>query len=444
MRLAIPRRRARGPGSDRRRAAVLAIWCGAVVALVAACVFSIQQASRQVVGHAASLHALDETLRSITVARSQVAFAAYLASVDARFDTDSSTAIDRTLADAERGLADALTAGGAAEAGSPLASATPRTLIDDFSRQAQRAITLVEAGRPAASRRATESLDRIFERVRGDLVRRRDDALAVIVSDDDRLWRLGTLASFVAAFVVPCGIVFVFMALTRRSRAVVEAQIARDRERAYAESRREGAEAALRGLRAAILASERTGAPVPMGPLDDLAALLRAADGSSGLRFAAVPIAALLEDVTAGPGTGDLAISVRAGDEVAWADRDALRHIVADLVLEARSAGARRITLAGAEHADYVRISVLHDGAALPAAVAASLSRARDGLLEILPGAERPSARLLAAAAVAEGMGADLHATHEPGPTLMVRIPKAGAPAPVGPAVESSATAASV
>ncbi len=429
MRMAIPRRRARGPASSRRRAAIVAIACGAVVALVAATVFTIQQASRQVVGHAASLHALDETLRSVTVVRSQVAFAAYLASVDARYGTDSSIAIDSMLTDGRRGVADTLTARAAPQGGSSGESAAERALIDDFSRQAERTIALVEAGRTSASRRATANLDRLFERVRGDVVRRRDDALAVIASDDDRLWGLGALASFVAAFVVPLGVLFVFVALTRRSRAAVEAQIARDRERDRAELRREGAEAALDGLRAAIIASERTGAPVPMASLDDLAALLRAADGSAGLRFARIPLAPLLEEVAAAPATASLTISVKTGGETAWADRDALRHVVGDLVLEAVSAGARRITLLGAEGDDHVRISVLHDGAPLAAAVSAHLGRVRRDLLDPGAAADRPSARLLAAAAVADGMGADLHATGRPGPTLTVRIPKGGAPA---------------
>lgn len=435
MRLALPHLgpRADGPGAGRRRAAVVAIACVVVVALVAASVFSIQHRSRQVVGHAASLHSLDESLRAVTVVRSQVAFAAYLASVDERFRTDSTEVITATVADARRGIADAVALNDAAEAGSPLATPAAHALIADFSEQARRALALVEAGRPAGARRATESLDALFARLRTDLVERRDTALAVIAADDDRLWRLGALASFVAAFVVPCGIVFVYMALTRRSRAGVEAEIARDRERAQAERRREGAEAALRSLRAAVLESQRSGSPVPTAPLDDLAALLRAADGTAALSFASVPLAPLLEEIAASDGLESLAISVRAGDESAWADPGALRQIVCGLVLEARASGARRVTLVAGAPSGYAQISVLHDGAPLHPAVAASLADARAGLLETAPDAPRPSTRLLAAATLAEGMGADLHSTDRPGPAMMLRVPCAGSPAPAGP-----------
>lgn len=436
MRL-ITRLGTRAPGTARRRSAVIAIACMAVVALVAASIFSIQHRSRQVVGHAGALHSLDETLRSITVARSQVAFGAYLASVDARYGTDSSDVIAGALADARGGVADALTAD---EAAGP-AAASSHALIDELSAQAQRAIALVEAGRPAAARRATESLDAIFARARTDLVARRDRALEVIAADDDRLWRLGALASFIAAFVVPCGIVFVYLALTRRSRAVVEAQIAHDRERAQAERRREGTEAAIRGLRAAIMEATRSGTPVPMAPLDDLTALLRAADGTGSLTFEVVPLAPLLEEVAVMPGAEALAISVRAADETAWADREALRHVVTDLVLDARASGARRVTLVAGAHADHAQISVLHDGAPLPPAVAASLAGSRSGLLETEGDGPRPSTRLLAAAAVAAGMGGDLHATNEPAPATMVRIPRAGVPVPAGPAPVAPAPA---
>lgn len=433
----LPRPGSRGPGTGRRRAVVVAFACVAVVALVAASIFSIQHRSREVVGHAGALHSLDETLRSITVARSQAAFAAYLASVDARYGTDSRDVIDGALADARRGVADALTADEAAGA----AAGGSRALLDDFSGQAQRTIALVEAGRPAAARRATEGLDTIFERMRADLVTRRDHALELIAADDDRLWRLGALASFIAAFVVPCGIVFVYLILTRRSRSAVEAQIARDRERAQAERRREGTEAAIRALRAAILEAGRNGAPVPMEPLDDLAALLRAADATTSLDFTAVPLGPLLEEIAAAPGTEALAISVRAAGETAWADRAALLHVVSDLVLEARAGGARRVTLVAGAHAEYAQISVLHDGAPLPPAVAASLAGSRSGLLDPVSEGPRPSTRLLAAAAVAAGMGGDLHSTHEPGPAMMVRIPRAGQPVPAGPAPTAPAAA---
>lgn len=430
----LPRIVRRGPGTGRRRAVVVAIACVAVVALVAASVFSIQHRSRQVVGHAVTLHSLDETLRSITVARSQVAFAAYLASVDERYGTDSSDVIAGALSDARRGVADAQSADAA---GDPAG----HSLMDAFAGQADRTIALVEAGRASAARRGTESLDTIFDRLRADLVTRRDDALEVIAADDDRLWRLGALASFIAAFVVPCGIVFVYLTLTRRSRAGVEARIAHDRERVQADRRREATEAAIRSLRAAIMEAGRAGTAVPMAPLDDLTALLRAADGTTSLRFEAVPLGPLLEEIAAAPATEALEVSVRAAGETAWADREALRHVVSDLVLEARAAGARRVTLVAGAHSDHAQISVLHDGAPLPPGVAASLAGSRSGLLDTSDEGPRPSTRLLAAVAVAAGMGGDLHATHEPGPAMMVRIPRAGVPVPAGPAPTAPAAA---
>jgi hypothetical protein len=431
MSLTLPRLRprVRAPGAGRRRAAVIAIACGLVVGLVAASIFTIQQSSREVVGHAASLHSVDETLRAVTVTRSQVAFAAFLASVDERFRTDSSLVIDGTITDARRGIGDARTTIDSAAAGSPLATPQVRELVRAFTARAESIVSLVEAGRPAGARRATERLDTAFEELRGDLVTRRDRALTQIVADDDRLWRVGALASFVAAFIVPCGIVFVYMALTRRSRAGVEAEIARERERAVRERRREGTEAALRDLRGAIMESRRSGAPVPMSVLDDLTGLLAACDGSASRRFEAVPMAALLEDVVDMDGLAGTEVAHRAGDEAAWADRDALRHVVVNLVTEARASGARRVTLQSSLVDDQVQLAVMHDGAPLPREIARVLGGAP---ADPSPDARRPSTRILAVVAVAESIDAALRSVSEPGPALVLRIASAGSPVSPG------------
>jgi hypothetical protein len=431
MSLTLPRLRprVRAPGAGRRRAAVVAIACGLVVGLVAASIFTIQQSSREVVGHAASLHSVDETLRAVTVTRSQVAFAAYLASVDERFRTDSSLVIGGTIADARRGIGDARTTIDSAPAGSPLAEPRARELVRTFTARAEGILALVESGRPAAARRATERLDTAFEEIRGDLVARRDRALTQIIADDDRLWRVGALASFVAAFIVPCGIVFVYMALTRRSRTGVEAEVARERERAVRERRREATEAAVRDLRGAIMESRRSGAPVAMNVLDDLTGLLSACDGSVSRRFAPVPMAALLEDVVEAEELAGTEIVLRAGDEAAWADRDALRHVAVNLIAEARAAGARRVTLQSALVDDQVQLAVMHDGAPLAREIARVLGGAP---ADPSPGAQRPSTRILAVVAVSESIDAALRAVSEPGPALVLRIASAGSPASPG------------
>ncbi len=208
------------------------------------------------------------------------------------------------------------------------------------------------------------------------------------------------------------------------------------------ERRREGSEAAIRDLRIAIRESRRSGEPVPVGPLDDLAALLRATDGTASLNFAAVPLAGLLEEIAAATSEAGLVVSARGGDGAAWADREALRHVALNLVLEARASGARRVTLVCAQAGEHAQISVLHDGAPLPPPVAEAIGSTAGAAPATPPDGPRPSPRILAAIAIAEGMDAALRAISEPGPGLLLRIPGASAPTAAGPAPTPSTAAA--
>lgn len=413
------RPRAGTGGSRRRRATIVAIACGAVVALVAASVFSIEYRSRKIVGQAVTLHSLNETLRSITIVRSQVAFAAYLASVDRRYGTDSSDVIDTSIADARRGLTDARAATAPLEDDDPSGIGA---LVVPFSERASTALTAIQSGRPGDARRITAELDVQFERARTQIVARRDTALRAITDDGDRLWRIGALASFVAAFVVPCGIVFVYISITRRSRASVEMEITLNRDRRRRERRREIAEAALRDLRVAIAASQREGTPVPIGLLDDLAAFVRATEGSGHHTFTAVPLDEFFEEISSASGQTGLSVTAQPTAEHAWTDRESLRHVTVNLLHEAQASGARRVALSCLEAGDHVQIIVAHDGAPSTREVMDAMSGAGAGYADADRDGRRASTRILAAVSVAESAGISLKAVSEPRPALMLRV----------------------
>lgn len=422
------------PRHDRRRAAVIAVVCGLVIVLIAASVYSIGYRSREVVTHTVALHSVDEALRAVTVTRSQLGYAAFLASVDQRYGTDSRTVIAGTLTDARRGIADMGTALDAAETGTPVTGTDVRALADDFTDRAEHTLDLVQRGKPGAARAAAVKLDAAFERLRVELVARRDRALEQVLADDDRLGRMGALASLIVAFVVPAGIVFVYLALTRRTRAVMETEIALARERQARDRRRHLVEAAVADLRMAVARSQRAGTPFPLGRLDDLAALLETAEGSTRHRFHAVPIAGLLVDVAAATSSDDVSVEVSAGAETAWSDPAALEHLLRNLVTEAVLSRARRVRLAAATVGTHIVLSVQHDGAPL-SGPGLELFGGRTSVWSVdedddeLP----PSTTLIAAVAVAERLGAALHAVAAPGPTMMVRVPAAAGTAPAAP-----------
>lgn len=409
-----------------------------MIVLIAASVYSIGYRSREVVSHTVALHSVDEALRAVTVTRSQLGYAAFLASVDQRYGTDSGTVIEGTLRDARRGIADMGTALDAAETGTPLTGTDIRLLAEDFTGQAERTLDLVQRGKSGAARRAAVNLDTSFERLRVALVARRDRALEQVLADDDRLGRMGALASLIVAFVVPAGIVFVYLALTRRSRAVMETEIALARERTGRDRRRRLVEAAVADLRTAAARSQRTGAPFPLERLDDLGALLETAEGGMRHRFGPVPVASLLADVAATTSSDDLTVEVSAGGESAWTDPAALAHLLRNLVGEALASRARRVRLTAATVGTHVVVSVQHDGSPLSGA-GLELFGGRASVWDASDDDEHevtaaPSTALVTAVAIAERLGAALHAVAAPGPAMMVRVPAAAGTAPPAPA----------
>ncbi|MCC6830653.1 MAG: hypothetical protein IT200_04835, partial [Thermoleophilia bacterium] len=322
----------------RRRAVTIAVACGLVIVLVAASVFSIGARSRAVVRHAGDLHALNESLRAVTVVRSQVGFAAFLASVDERYHTDSGDIIRSAVTDARRGLSDTRSTLEAADPASPLGASEPQRLVLDFARQGERVIRLIEAGDASRARDATSGFDASFDRAREALVDRRDDQLAVLAKDDDSLWRLGLLASFVVAFVVPAGIVLLYLSLTRRPRQQMHQELDALQRRRLRARRVAAAEAAIASLREVI---RRGDGGAALATLDDLEVLLRVAGDHAGHRFGETRLRPLLDQVAAAAGGPSGGPEVRCEDERAWTDPEGLRHILTNLLRHVAAAGGR-------------------------------------------------------------------------------------------------------
>ncbi len=419
---------------SRRRAVTIAVACGLVIVLVAAAVFSIGSRSRMVVRHAADLHALNESLRSVTVVRSQVGFAAFLASVDERYRTDSRDVIRTAVLDARRGLADSRATIDATGDGSPLDEPRLERVVRAFADDAERVIQRIEAGDAAAARAATAGLDASFTRARDELVRRRDEQLDTLAADDDSLWRLGILASFIVAFVVPAGIAMLYLGLTRRPREQVHTELdALQRRRVRARSSAAAA-AAIDSLRDVIRRGDGGSA---LTTLDDLSVLLAVAHDGARQRFTDVPMRRLLEDVAASARGPSGTPEVRCDDHQAWADPDGLRHLLGNLVRAATECGGRDLRLMCTEVPGHLQVAIAYRGAAPPPEVEGVLTSGEwDDL-------DPPAPHLLATVALAEGMGLRMGVLREPSPAFVIQL-EAGAPAAAERPAPSRRTAARV
>lgn len=398
---------------SRRRAVTIAVACGLVIVLVAAAVFSIGSRSRMVVRHAADLHALNESLRSVTVVRSQVGFAAFLASVDERYRTDSRDVIRTAVLDARRGLADSRATIDATGNGSPLDEPRLERDVRAFADDAERVILLIEGGDAESARDATSALDASFERARDELVRRRDDQLDTLAADDDSLWRLGLLASFIVAFVVPAGIAMLYLGLTRRPRAQVHTELdALQRRRLRARSSA-AAEAAIESLRDVIRRGDGGSA---LTTLDDLSVLLAVAHDGARQRFTDVPVRRLLDDVAAAARGPSGTPEVRCDDHLAWTDPDGLRHLMGNLIREAGEHGGRDLRLVCTEVTGHLQVAVAYRGPAPSPEVEEVLTTgAWDDM-------DPPPPHLLATVALAEGMGLRLGVLRDPAPAFVIQV----------------------
>ncbi len=94
------------PRRRRDRSLGLTIFIGLVLLSVLGLVFSVAQGSQRITGAAGALHTTDETLRTATVARAQVALAVHMAVVDRELGTNSSEAIGLSMDEALLALSD--------------------------------------------------------------------------------------------------------------------------------------------------------------------------------------------------------------------------------------------------------------------------------------------------------------------------------------------------
>jgi hypothetical protein len=414
-------------------AAVLSL----ALVLLASAVFSIAGRSREVASRSVALHSLNESLRAATVVRAQVTFAAYLAEIDSTYGTDSQVAIGVAVREARRNLTDLETTFSATQPDGTLDQET-KTALARFTRAADRTLEVTASGRPAGARRLVR--DRLvpsFALLRDRLVSRRDKALTDVRQAGSLLGRLGGLASFVIAFVLPTVAVLVYRQIMRRSRESIELATALARERGRAKRRQQLLAQSLTALHRELAGIEAVEAdarlPVVRRLGWDVEALITVIAGPRQLTFADVDLAGELAALADALQEAGIDVRVTAAEDTAWTDPAVLGAAVRNLVLEARDAGARRIELDASASGEHVEIRVAHDGAALtPALASLVFDRSYDDERTAVEAGAAPI-RLLAAQELIEAMGGSLvHVVGLGGPAYVSRLPRVGEPRELG------------
>jgi hypothetical protein len=434
------------PWAGRGRALALAAVLSLVLVLLASAVFSIAGRSREVARRSVELHSLNESIRAATVVRAQVTFAAYLATNDASNGTDSHLEIGVATREARRNLTDLETTFDTVPSDETLDQET-RTALARFTHAAGRTLEVTASSRPAGARLLVR--DRLvpsFAVLRDRLVSRRDKALADVKHAGSLLGRLGGLASFVIAFVLPTVAVLVYRQITRRSRESIELATALARERGRGKRRQRLLAQTLARLHGELAGVEAVSTETRLAVVRrigwHLEALLTVTAGTRQLAFAEVSLAdelAALGDAL--PETG-VDVHVTTAEGALWTDPAVLGTAVRNLVLEAQAAGAQRIDLAASVSGDHVEIRVAHDGAELaPVLAELVFDRKHDAERAAVEAGAAPI-RLLAAQELIESLGGSLIPVSVSGrPAFVIRFPGAAERHERPPAVEAVASA---
>lgn len=418
------------PWTGRGPALVLAIVLTLVLVLLASAVFSIAGRSRDVASRSVALHSLNETLRAATVVRAQVTFAAYLAENDRRYGTDSRDDLRVATREARRNLNELEPTLSQTRFAGTLDDET-RAALARFTAAADRALVVASSSQPAGARAVVSGrLVPSFVVLRDRIVSLRDDALHDVRKAGSLLGRLGGLASFVIAFVLPTIAVLVYRQVMRRSRESTELARSLALERGRSNRRRQLLARSLGELQAGLAHVEAAGedarAPILRRLGWEVEALSTVITGAHRLAFADVELDGELVALAAELREAGIDVGVTAAEGVAWADPTVLGAALRNLVLEAQSAGARRIELEARAGGEHVEVTVAHDGAELtPALVSLVFERSHDDERTAVEAGAAPIC-LLAAQDLIEAIEGSLAPATGPGrPAYVARLPRA-------------------
>ncbi len=205
-----------GATGNRRRSLGFTLVAGIVLLGIFAIVFSVAFGTRRITTAAITLHTLDETLRSATVVRAQVAIASHAASVDREFGTNSSDAIVLSIDEAEAAMEDlrlGLIQLGELRLGIPHVDEAATA----FEGTSGEVIALVQLGDSrAAQELANGAMDTEFLGLQDKLVQARDVLADEVNASDLQLGRIGNAASYLVGFVVPTAVILIYREMARR------------------------------------------------------------------------------------------------------------------------------------------------------------------------------------------------------------------------------------
>lgn len=218
--------RTRPNGRSYRRAWVVTSAIGIALLMITALVLTISAGTRRITADAQKLHVADETLRVATVARAQIGFANHLAAVERELGSNVSDARNLSSAQASAALHQ-LEAGVHTLMGADASlEGELHTAVDEFISLGKETLALLAEDRSIeADTVVTDNLQPAYENMFGQLEQARNEQIAEVQSSDAFTARLGDVARFLLAFLIPLAVIVVFREIVRRQQRQAELEV---------------------------------------------------------------------------------------------------------------------------------------------------------------------------------------------------------------------------
>jgi signal transduction histidine kinase len=389
-----PRGVARRARSRFDRALAVTLVAGVILLLILGLVFSIAHGSQQITTRATGLHNADETLRSATIVRAQVALAAHMLAVDTTFGTNSENAIDLSLEEVTTALGDIRTGIEMLDDAALVPDDRVRSAGEEFRSTVEKAVVLIREGDHAAVEGITPTVDERFQALVSQLEAERNDLATLVATADALLGRIGSITRFLVAFLVPAAVIFIYRELLLRQQRQLELERRLESERQLSQAREEFIANASHELRtpltgisglALMLAEDPSVAESETASelldliisesgdlarmVDDLLTTARLDAGALQFNFEDVAVEGIIEEVAEPMRRGGVDITVDCEPGYLRADRLRLRQVLRNLLSNARKYGGPHVEVHGRIEGRTYVCSVVDDGAGIPSEI---------------------------------------------------------------------------
>ena len=433
------------------RALFITLVSGVGLLLLIGLVFSIAIGSRQITTNATGLHHADETLRAATVTRAQVGLAVHLATVDQTFGTYSGEAIELSVSEADTALVDMMTGLVELEAAGLLGEDGLGLMVETFEETARDIIDLLLISDIGAARSLAPTLNTEFLTLVSQLEGVRDQLAVSVAVSDAFLGRIGDVARFLVAFLVPAAVIFIYRELLIRQQRQRELEGRLDSERHLSRAREEFIANASHELRtpltgitglAMLLAEDPTLSESEAASelldliisesgdlarmIEDLLTTARLDAGALHYNFEDIEICEEVSEVVEPMTRSGAEISIQCDPGLVRADQLRLRQVLRNLLSNALKYGGSGIEVRGLVEGRTYVCSVSDDGPGIPGEVADRLFQrfVHQGSAAALTGSVGLGLSIVQA--LLQGMGGSItHARTEGKTIFTVRLPLA-------------------